>query len=116
MQRKDRLEEDRRLAEELMSTEDQRQRDEYAWAMADAEAAADAAADEQKQWLVKNPKGFGTGAGDERREAVLRIGPAPADKAAMEERKRERARAGARRRERRTFDPDAAYLDAKKSG
>ena len=50
MQRKDRLEEDRRLAEELMSTEDQRQRDEYAWAMADAEAAADAAADEQKQW------------------------------------------------------------------
>ena len=124
VKRKELLEEDRRLAQELAVTEEERRRDEQAWAAADAEAAAEAEADEQKQWLVKNPKGFGTGAGEERREAVLRIGPAPADKAAIEEAKRLRARGGfgiggasgyGRRRERRTFDPDAAYMDAKKA-
>ena len=54
VKRKELLEEDRRLAQELAVTEEERRRDEQAWAAADAEAAAEAEADEQKQWLVKN--------------------------------------------------------------
>jgi shikimate 5-dehydrogenase len=68
------------------------------------------AADEKRQWLVKNPKGFGMG--EERREEVLRIGHGgtAAAAAAADKKKQKDAtknKVVKKRNAKRTFDPDA---------
>jgi hypothetical protein len=115
--------EDRKMAEELALNEDEAKRDQEAWAQADLEAVAEAAAEEKRQWLVKNPKGFG-GVGEERREETLRVGQGGAAAAAAAAAKKKAAAAskaggGASKKKRnakRTFDPDAARdaMDSKK--
>mmetsp|Transcript_28581 Transcript_28581/g.33776 ORF Transcript_28581/g.33776 Transcript_28581/m.33776 type:complete len:567 (+) Transcript_28581:28-1728(+) len=115
--RKERMAEDKAIAEELQQIEQSRADDELAWAAADAEAIADSAADEKRQWLVKNPKGFGMG--EERREELLRIGhggAAAAAQAAAKKKQKEatKNKVTKKRNAKRTFDPDADISDAKK--
>jgi len=109
--RKELLAEDKKLAEELAATNEERARDEVAWALADQEAVAEAAAEEKRKWLVKNPRGFGTG--EERREETLRLGPGGAAAAAAAA--KEKAAKARQRKKRlaakRTFDPDAERTD-----
>lgn len=116
--RKERLAEDKKLAQELEQIEKTRQDDELAWAAADAEAIAESAAEEKKQWLVKNPKGFGMG--EERREEQLRIGlggAAAANANAQRKKMKEatKSKVTKKRNAKRTFDPDAQIVDKKKS-
>ena len=113
---KDRSREDQQLARELAATAESRAADEAAWAEADREAQAEAAADEQRQWLVKTPKGFGPG--EERREETLRIGHGGTAAAAAAAKKRaEKASQKAQRRTaKRTFDPDASLSSESKKG
>jgi hypothetical protein len=115
-QNKDRSREDKQLALELAATAETRAADEAAWADADREAQAEAAADEKRQWLVKNPKGFGPG--EERREETLRIGHGGAAAAAAAAKKKaEKASQKAQRRTaKRTFDPDASRSNESKKG
>lgn len=112
----DRSQEDKLLAQELAATAEQRQADEAAWAEADQEALAEAAEDEKRKWLVKNPKGFGPG--EERREETLRIGHGGAAAAAAAAKKKaEKASQKAQRRTaKRTFDPDASHGNESKKG